>query len=93
MTRDLKETMVEAAAAQYGRVHYRGILFWTSVGRYWWLLVLPTMVVGLWWAATHLTAPSNAGIGFGVAALAVIGLLYLGIRHLRSPYRRRRFWL
>lgn len=93
MNKELRAKAVESAAARYGAEHYRSILFWQTFGKLWPVAVLVAIVLGLGWLGSQVSAPSNALVGFGVAGLAVIGLLYLGIRRLRSPYRRRRYRL
>ena len=93
MRKDLRDIAINSAASRYGSEHYRSILFWQTAKRAWPIVVIVGTVLGLWWAGTHLSPPGNAAIGFGVLALALLAGLYLGVRHLRSPYRRRRFRL
>ena len=93
MNKDLRGVATEAAAARYGAEHYRGILFWQTFRHVWPVLVLVGIVWGLWWFGTRLSTPSGPVVGFGVAGLAVLAAVFLGVRRLRSPYRRRRYRL
>lgn len=89
MPDNLRETMVQAAAARYGQQHYRGILFWHSFGRLWWLLPTIGAIGGTAWLVHSQPATSGVVVMVGLVALAV--LAWLLVRWLRSPYRRRRF--
>lgn len=97
----LRETMVQAAAAKYGQEHYRGILFLRWLSKAWgavlailFLLAIAAFIT-FWSGGNHPTAESTLGpiAGLVLAALVILGILYLLVRRARSPYRRRRFRL
>jgi hypothetical protein len=96
VTRDLKETMLQAAASRYGSEHYRGILFLHSARRIAPALALVLVIGGAGWllapafgvAGDHPTATGAVIVG----GLLLVGLVALAVRRFRSPYRRRRFW-
>jgi hypothetical protein len=99
VSRDLKETMLHAAASTYGSKHYRGVLAMHGLRKFapvLWVLVLLAGVAGVGWlllspvARTASDNPTLVG-GAIVGALIVAGLLFALVKHLRSPYRRRRF--
>lgn len=95
MSRDLKETMLQSAAATYGSKHYRGILAMHSLRRVWPVAILLPVLAGLGYlllpavdaAEKH---PSLVGAAI-VGALILLALITLVVRRVRSPYRRRRF--
>jgi hypothetical protein len=92
---DLRETMLRSAASTYGSKHYRGILFAHSMRYVWPVLGAGLVLASIGWlcwpairsAAKH---PNMAGAAI-VGVLVVAGLVAAFIRHLRSPYRRRRY--
>jgi hypothetical protein len=92
MNRELRQKAVESAAARYGAEHYRGILFWVSFGKWWPVGVVAALILGIYWLTRNVSPGGAAAGGFGVAAVALALLvIWLIIRRLRSPYRRRRF--
>jgi hypothetical protein len=95
MADDLRETMIQAAAARYGQEHYRALLFWRGMRKVWPLLLL---VIGVGLAGWALKPAVHAASAHGAAALPWVGgglvlamAAFLAYRRLRSPYRRRRF--
>jgi len=95
VTRDLKETMLQSAAATYGSKHYRGILAMHSLRRWWPVPLIAMVVGGIGWALPPAVraAGSHPNLVGGaiVGTLILIGLAVLVVRRIRSPYRRRRF--
>jgi hypothetical protein len=98
MAKDLRDTMLNAAASTYGSKHYRGILFMHGLRRFWPAVAALAMVAtvgAIGWAlapAAHAAGdhpkPVAAVI---VVALVLITLAAIVLRRIRSPYRRRRF--
>lgn len=88
MNRELRAKAVESAAARYGAEHYRGILFWQTCGKLWPLIPVVAVLGGAAWLVYTNPAASGA-VSVGIVALAV--LIWLMVRWVRSPYRRRRF--
>jgi hypothetical protein len=92
MNRELRQKAVESAAARYGAEHYRGILFWVSIGKWWPVGMTVALVLGIYWLTRNISPGTAATGGFVVAGAAfALLVIWLIIRRLRSPYRRRRF--